>query len=104
MQIVKGFKKEFDLPPSKLSSCLPSTKVTLFKVMIADWWLRDYPDFETLDCGREWLKGFHNCLKKDNLHPLDWDHLDELESWHEEKGTDGQHNSEFLVGLLAQAI
>ena len=104
MQIAKGFKKEFDPPPLKLSSRLPSTKVTPFKAMIADWWLRDHPDFETLDCSGEWLKGFRNHLEKDDLHPLDWDHLDELEGWHEEKGMDGQHDSEFLVGSLAQVI
>jgi hypothetical protein len=103
--IWKGFKKDFDPPPAKLSNRLPSTNGTPFKAIIAGWWLRDHSDFKTLERSGEWLAGFRNRLGKDDLHPLDWEHLDELEAWHEEKEADTQHDSQqFVVGSSGQVI
>jgi hypothetical protein len=102
--IWKGFKKDFDPPLSKLSDHLPSSKTIPFKVMMAGWWLQDHPEFKTLECGGEWLKGFCTHLRKDNLHPLDWDHLDELETWHKEKKREVQNDTQFEVGSSAQVM
>lgn len=101
--ISKGYKKEFDPPPSKLSDRIPSTKSTPFKAMMADWWLRDNPEFKTLEQGGAWLQGFRNSLAKDELHPLDWVHLEELEAWHRDKQGlgDTEDTSEFVEGSSA---
>ena len=53
--------------------------------MMADWWLRDNPEFKPLERGGEWLQGFRTSLKENELHPLDWDHLEELVAWHDDK-------------------
>jgi hypothetical protein len=102
--IWKGFKKEFDPPPRRLSNRLPLTKGTPFKPIMADWWLQDHPDFKTLERGGEWLTGFRNRLRKEDLHPLDWDHLDELVAWQEEKEIDAQQDSQSVVDTSAQGI
>ena len=77
-----------------------------FKTMMADWWLRDHPDFQTLDKGGEWLRGFRNRLNKTDLDPLDWDHLEELVAWHEDKQKDSdvEDSSEFVEGPLTQIV
>ncbi len=100
----KGFKKEFDAPPSKLSDRQPSTKSTPFKTMMAHWWLRENPEFKTLDKGGEWLEGFRDRLEKSDLHPLDWEHLDELVAWHEDKQIDTEQATEFVEGPSTQVI
>jgi hypothetical protein len=102
--IWKGFKKEFDSPVSKLSDHPPSTKAMPFRAMMADWWLRDNSKFRTLECGGQWLEGFHTCLEKDDLHLLDWDHLDELVAWHNKKQRGAQHDIELVAGLLTQVM
>jgi hypothetical protein len=101
MDTSKGFKKEFDVPPSKLSDRFPSTKSAPFKTLMAGWWLRDHPDFKTLERGGEWLEGFRGRLVKDDLHPLDWDHLNELVSWHNNKQKEVEPAGEFVEGSSA---
>ena len=102
--ILKGFKKEFDAPPSKLSVRQPSAKSTPFNAIMADWWLQKNPGFETLDQGGAWLKGFCDSLEKSELHPLDWEHLEELETWHKKQGKDGENNAQFVEGSSTQVV
>ena len=86
-KVNKGFKKDFDLPPSSftLLNHLPSfQKSTPFKTMIMDWWLQIHTDAKTLE-GTAWLVGFYNCLKDEDLYPTDRDYLKELVAWHKEK-------------------
>ena len=52
--------------------------------MVAQWWLEKNLDFMTIDWGG-WLEGFCDWLTKEDLHPADWDHLEELKKWHEEQ-------------------
>ena len=81
----KGFRKDFDRPPSTLLNRPPSTqKCTPFKAMISDWWLVSHPDVKTLD-GAAWLMGFYNRLKEKDLHVTDREYLVELVTWHREK-------------------
>jgi hypothetical protein len=81
----KAFKKDFDSPPSSLLNRPPSTQnCTIFKSMVADWWLQSHPDAKTLG-GAAWLVGFYDRLKDDDLHPTDRDYLQELVAWHKEK-------------------
>ncbi len=80
----KGFKKDFDSPPSTLLNHPPSSsKCTPFKSMVTDWWLQGHSNAKTLD-GAAWLVGFYSRLKEDDLHPLDNGYLEELVTWHEE--------------------
>jgi hypothetical protein len=72
--------------------------------MMADWWLRDNPEFRTLERGGQWLEGFRTRLGKDDLHPLDWDHLDELVAWHNEKQRGAQRDIELVAGSSTQAM
>jgi len=71
---------------------------------MADWWLQKNPGFKTLDEGRGWMKGFCDSLKKSKLHPLNWEHLDELVTWHKKQGNDGENNTEFVEGSSTQAM
>jgi hypothetical protein len=89
---------------SKLSDRSPSTKAMPFRAMMADWWLRDNPEFRTLECSGQWPEGFCTCLEKDDLHPLNWDHLDELVAWHNKKKRGAQHDIELVAGSLTQAM
>jgi hypothetical protein len=83
----KGFKKDFDPPPSTLANRPPSShRCTPFKSMVAGWWLQGHPHVKTLG-GATWLVGFYSRLKEDDLHPVDRGYLDELIAWHEEKGS-----------------
>jgi len=81
----KGFKTEFDPPPSKLSDHKPSGKKTPYKAMMVNWWLQEHLDFKMLDKGEVWLKGFRSRLKESDLHKLDWEHIKELVAWHKGK-------------------
>jgi hypothetical protein len=74
-----------------------------FKSMIAYWWLRENPGFKTLEKGGEWLEGFCSRLEKKDLHTLDWDHLEELVVWHEEK-QDVEHADQFVEGSSSSSI
>ena len=53
--------------------------------MIAGWWLEQNLEFEGLDDGGEWLVGFCDRLKEEELHELDWEHIKELTAWHKEQ-------------------
>jgi len=80
-----GFKKDYDAPPSKLSEHPPSSlKSKPYCLMIARWWLEQNLEFEGFNDGREWLVGFRSRLKEDELHQIDWEHIEELTAWHEE--------------------
>jgi hypothetical protein len=80
----RGFKKEFDPPTSRLLDRIPSSrKSTLFRPMIADWWLKTHPEVKTHGRGAEWLKGFFSRVEGD-LHPSDQIHIRELTVWHNE--------------------
>jgi hypothetical protein len=82
----KGFKREFDPPPSTLINRPPSSlKSTPFKLMVADWWQQSHPDVKTLG-GAAWLEGFYTRLKEEDLHSIDGEYLKELATWHKEKG------------------
>ena len=105
----KGFKKEFDPAPSKLSNRPPLGKNTPYKSMMAGWWLEEHPDFEMLDKGEAWLKGFRGRLEASELHKLDWDHLKELEKWHEEQedtseSSDVEHAEQVVEGSSTQVV
>lgn len=52
--------------------------------MVSDWWLQNHPDAKTLN-GAEWLVGFYDRLKEDDLHVIDREYLTELVTWHAEK-------------------
>jgi len=83
--VSKGFKKEFDAPPSTLSNCPPSSHKSMpFKLMVADWWLKNHGDTKALD-GATWLVGFHSRLKEEDLHLTDSKYLKDLIVWHEGK-------------------
>jgi len=58
--------------------------------MMVNWWLQEHPDFETLDKGEAWLKGFSSRLEENDLHKLDREHINELVAWHKgkEEGTE----------------
>jgi hypothetical protein len=80
-----GYKKEFDVPPPRVSQRPPkSTKSKPFKSMIAEWWLDSHPEVKPLE-GGEWLVDFCNRLKDDELHSTDRGYLKELIEWHEKK-------------------
>ena len=77
--------------------------------MMAGWWLEEHPDFETLDKGEAWLKGFRGRLEASELHKLDWDHLKELEKWHEEQedtseSSDAEHADQIVEGSSTQVV
>ena len=81
----KGFKKDFDPPPSAMKNHSPSLlKSTPFDLMFAGWWLQSNPSTKTLQ-GAAWLMGFYGRLKEDELHPTNREYLKELVAWHEEK-------------------
>jgi hypothetical protein len=80
-----GYKKDFDVPPPRVSQRLPkSTKSKPFRSMIAGWWLDSHPEVKPLE-GGEWLVDFCNRLKDDELHSTDRGYLKELIEWHEKK-------------------
>ena len=81
----KIIKKDFDSPPSMLSTRAPLPTKRPFKTMVVDWWLRSHPDSKTLEQGGEWLAGFYDRLNEDELHPANHEHIKELIAWHEEK-------------------
>ena len=70
--------------------------------MVAQWWLQENPDFETLDAGGEWLEGFYRRLKEDVLHPTDWEHLRELSEWHKQKEGGSTDNTQPLAGTSSR--
>src|SRR6266851_2707687 len=77
----RGFKKDFDPPPSRLLDCiLLLRKSTLFQPMIASWWLKSHPEVKTHRCGAEWLEGFFSHVEGE-LHQSDHDHIRELTAW-----------------------
>lgn len=53
--------------------------------MVAQWWMEKNRDFKTIDRGAEWLEGFCDRLTREELHPADWDHLEELKKWQKEE-------------------
>jgi len=55
-----------------------------FKLMVSNWWLLGHSNVKTLN-GAEWLVGFYNCLKDEDIHPVDKEYLKELITWHREK-------------------
>ncbi len=78
----RGFKRDFDPPPSWLLDCiLSSRKSTLFQPMITSWWLKSHLEVKTHGCGAEWLEGFFLCMEGE-LHQSDRDHIRELTAWH----------------------
>ena len=102
---VKNYRKDFDPSPSELTDRLPSSQKSIpFKSMVAQWWLDDNPDFKTLDVGGEWLVGFYRRLKEDELHPTDWEHLKELNKWHEEKEEESSDNTQAPAGPSSQIM
>jgi hypothetical protein len=81
----KAFKKEFDAPPSTLMDRSPSyQKCTPFKPMVSDWWLQSHPEGKTLP-GADWLVGFYDRMKEEDLHLVDREYLEELVAWHKER-------------------
>ena len=90
-----GFKKDYDAPPSKLSERPPSSlKSKPYRSMIAGWWLEQNPEFGGFDDGGEWLVGFRSRLKEDELHQVDWEHIEELTAWHEEQEQEWEREKE----------
>jgi hypothetical protein len=90
-----GFKKDYDTPPSKLSERPPSSlKSKPYRSMIAGWWLEQNPEFGGFDDGGEWLVGFRSHLKEDELHQVDWEHIEELTTWHEEQEQEWEREKE----------
>ncbi|KAI0282679.1 hypothetical protein BC826DRAFT_1110691 [Russula brevipes] len=82
----KGFKKDFDPSPSQLSDRPPSSqKRQPLRSMVASWWLQSHPDVSVVDHGAHWLSGFHSTISREDIHSADWDHIEELTAWHEEK-------------------
>jgi hypothetical protein len=61
-----------------------SQKSTPFKLMVAGRWLQGHPGTRVLD-GATWLDGFYSHLE-DDLHPVDREYLEQLATWHEQKG------------------
>jgi len=100
----KGFKKEFDPRPSNmtLSECPPSWKLKLFQSMISPAWLNKHLKFKNIQPGGEWLVGFAEQLERDELHDMDWDHLDELTMWQNETETQTLSNAQPAVGPSSQ--
>jgi len=100
----KGFKKEFDPRPSDmmLSEHPPSWKLKLFQSMISPAWLNKHPEFKNIQPGGEWLVGFAEQLERDELHDMDWDHLDELTMWQNKTETQTLSNAQPAVGPLSR--
>lgn len=48
--------------------------------MVAEKWLKTYPDMALLD-GGEWLKGFYGALAEKDVFKQDWAYLKELDEW-----------------------
>jgi len=92
---MNGFKKDYDAPPLKLSECPPSSlKSKPYRSMITGWWLEQNPEFGGFDDGGEWLVGFRSHLKEDELHQVDWEHIEELTAWHEEQEQEWEREKE----------
>ncbi len=97
--IGRGFKKDFDPPPSRLSDHLPSsTKSRPSKSMVTEWWLQEHPEVKLVDGHVEWLVGFYDRLDDDELHPIDRDHLEELIAWHKTKESKRTGDMQPVVG------
>jgi len=47
--------------------------------------LKKNPKFMIIECSTGWLEGFYDRLRREELHPADWDHLEELKAWHEQQ-------------------
>jgi hypothetical protein len=75
-------KRVFDLAPNKMLADEPhSSKKTIpFRSMVAEKWLKTYPDMALLD-GGEWLKGFYGALAEKDVFKQDWAYLKELDEW-----------------------
>ena len=92
---MNGFKKDYDALPSKLSERPPSSlKSKPYHSMIASWWLEQNPEFKGLNDGGEWGVGFRSCLKDEELHEIDWEHIKELTMWHEEQEQEREREKE----------
>jgi len=52
--------------------------------MIAGWWLEQNLEFGGFDNGEEWLVRFRSCLKEEELHKLNLEHIKKLTIWHKE--------------------
>jgi len=97
--IGRGFKKDFDPPPSRLSDCLPSsTKSRPSKSMVTEWWSQEHPEVKLVDSHVEWLVGFYDCLDDNELHPVDRDHLEELIAWHKTKESECMGDTQPVAG------
>lgn len=99
------FKKDFDPPPSRLLDRNPSSKKsTLFRPMIAGWWLKAHPEVKTHGRGAEWLKGIFSCVEGE-LHPSDREHIKELTAWHNEMESTSVHEggAQPVAGPSSQA-
>jgi len=81
--------------------------------MMVDWWLQEHLDFNMVDKGEVWLKGFRSCLEESDLHKLDWEHIKELVAWHkckqnrmevEEPTSQAVEPTSQVQGLSSQAI
>jgi hypothetical protein len=70
--------------------------------MVAAWWLQSHPNVRTIDSGAEWLAGFRTTLGREDLHSADWDHVDELTTWHNEKDREALHELEPGTGESSQ--
>ena len=66
--------------------------------MVAPSWLYEHPDFQNFQPGGEWLIGFAKRLEKDELHDTDWDHLNELTVWQNEKERESLSDTQPAAG------
>ena len=97
--IGRGFKKDFDPPPSRLSDRLPlSTKSRPSKSMVTEWWSREHPEVKLVDGHVEWLVGFYDRLDNDELHLVDRGHLEELIVWHKTKESEHTGDMQPVAG------
>jgi hypothetical protein len=100
MNAGRGFKRNFDPPPSRLSDRLPSSmKSRPSRSMVAEWWSREHPEAKLVEGRAEWLVGFYSCLDEDELHPVDRDHLEELTEWHKTNENERVVDTQPIAGM-----
>jgi len=97
--IGRGFKRDFDPLPSRLSDCLPlSMKSRPSRSMVADWWVKEHSEVKLVSGRAEWLIGFYNRLNDDELHPVDRDHLEKLTNWHKTRENEHMGDMQPVAG------
>jgi hypothetical protein len=95
----RGFKRDFDPSPSRLSDRLPSSRKSRpLRSMVTEWWSQEHSEVKLVEGCAEWLVGFYSRPDKDELHPVDREHLEELIEWHKTKENERTGDTQPVAG------